>query len=337
MDLSKINDILKDQPKYRLTQIKKIVFQDLVDDWSKALTLPLDLREKLNDSCPLNIDSQIFSTPDHKIQKALITLSDGQKIEAVLISHQDRSTVCVSTQVGCPLGCSFCATGQMGFVRNLTSWEIVSQVILFSRLLQKNHQKITNVVYMGMGEPFLNYDHFLDSVKILNDREGLNLGQRHISVSTCGITTGIDKLASSGLEINLAVSLHAPKDLLRSQIMKINNQYPIKQILSSVDHYLKITHRKVMFEYLLLDNINDFPKQAFELADLLKSRLCMVNLISYHQTGVYQPSSKAKMVKFQNLLLRQGLEVTIRESFGENIQAACGQLAIKHTVITSRV
>ncbi|OGY42305.1 MAG: 23S rRNA (adenine(2503)-C(2))-methyltransferase [Candidatus Buchananbacteria bacterium RBG_13_36_9] len=331
MELEKLNKILKSEPTYRLKQVYAAIFQDLIDDWQKASNLPLALRGKLNQEFPLEIKAKIFETKAKESQKALLTLSDNAKIETVLLKHEDgRNTVCVSSQVGCPLGCLFCATGKMGFERNLNSWEIISQVLFFARQLKKTGERVSNLVFMGMGEPFLNYDNVLAAIKILNDKDGLNIGARHISISTVGITEGIKKLASEPLQINLAISLHAPNNELRSEIIPYNEQYPIKSILKIVDFYLKKTNRQVMFEYLMIKDYNDSEEQAEELVEILKllpKSLYVINLIAYNPTQGFKSSPAEKIKKFKEILSKNKIKVTERYRFGRDIKAACGQLA----------
>ena len=209
MNLENLQMILSGQPKFRFKQAWKAVFVDLVSDWNDNTTLPLALREVLNEECSLEINAEIFDSEKSESIKALLTLEDGQKIETVLLRHKDgRNTVCLSSQVGCALNCMFCATGKMGFKRDLTVSEMVVQVLLFSRYLKEKgaERKITNIVFMGMGEPFLNYDNVMDAIKILNDKEAFNIGARHISVSTAGIIEGINKFANEKMQINLAIS-----------------------------------------------------------------------------------------------------------------------------------
>ena len=329
MDFKKFQKLFESEPKYRLNQAQKSLFQDLIKNWQEAIGLPLALREKLDKEFPINIPAEIFIAKDKNTVKTLITLEDGLKVETVLMRHKDtRNTVCISSQVGCPMRCSFCATGNMGLKRNLTDWEIATQVLLFARLLKKENDTINNVVFMGMGEPFLNYDNVLQSIKVLNNKDGLRLGARKFSISTCGITEGIDRLANEPLEINLAISLHAPNDQLRSKIMKINNQYPINKILSSVNIYIAKTNRKVMFEYLLLKGVNDSVENARQLAKLMNHKLYMVNLIRYNPTQGFMASNQMTIDQFKKILEKEGIEVTQRYSFGQDIQAACGQLAI---------
>lgn len=342
MDLTKLNEVLTKEPSFRLAQARRAVFQDLIEDWQEAKTLSLALREKLNDRCPLKIDFEASVSDDGKTIKTLITLKDGLKIETVLMRHKDnRNTVCVSSQAGCPLACVFCATGKQGFKRNLNSMEIIEQVLFFGRYLKAKQAKVTNIVFMGMGEPFLNYDNVLEAIKILNNKNGFNLGARHFSISTVGIPEGIKKLSGEKLQINLAVSLHAPEDELRSKIMPINKKYSIKEVLMAVEEYIKKTKRRVMIEYVMIDGVNDSDECAKNLALLVRGRLCFVNLISYSftrqkcdaylggQAGIFKPSSPARIKIFKEILEKKGITVTQRYRFGQNIKAACGQLAGK--------
>jgi 23S rRNA (adenine2503-C2)-methyltransferase len=242
--------------------------------------------------------------------------------------HEDgRNTVCVSSQVGCPLGCLFCATGKMGFKRNLTSDEIIEQVIFFDRYLKPEGQKVTNITYMGMGEPFLNYDNVLQSIRILNDKEYFNIGARSISVSTAGIIEGIKKFSEEGLQVNLAISLHAPNDKLRKYLMPIDKKYPLEVVLKAVDDYIKKTNRQVMFEYVLIKGVNDSREQAEELSKLMNKKLYYLNLILYNATGVFKPSTTQRVEKFKEILKKNKIIFSQRYRFGDDIQAACGQFA----------
>jgi len=332
MDFKKIEKVLEKEPPFRLKQIKKAVFQDLIENWNKATTLPQDLRQKLSEACPISElkPEKTLTSEDNQTVKALFRLKDNSKIESVLMRHRDdRRTICVSSQVGCAMGCQFCATGQQGFKRNLTSSEIIEQILFFARLLKKNKEKATNIVFMGMGEPFLNYDNVIETIKILNDKDGFNLGSRHISISTAGIIEGIKKLSQEKLQVNLAISLHAPNNNLRSKLMPINKKYPIEKILATVDNYIKKTKRKVMFEYLMIDGVNDSFEQSEELAKLLKKTLYFVNLISFNPVAhsQFKPSPGWKIKKFKEILEKNGVVVTQRYRFGQEIKAACGQLA----------
>ncbi len=328
--------ILKDEPAYRLKQAQKAVFQDLIEDWRQASGLPKELREKLNRLRPLSIKADFFISKDKKNVKALIELKDGLKIEAVLMRHQGgRNTVCLSSQVGCPLACAFCATGKTGFKRNLLPEEIVSQTLLFSRYLKKENQKVNNLVFMGMGEPFLNYNNVLEAIRTFNDKDGFNLGARHISISTVGIIEGIKKLSQEKLAVNLAISLHAPNDKLRAKLMPVAKKYHLAAIFKAVDYYIKASNRRVMFEYLMIKNLNDSLRQAEELAKLMKKPLYFVNLIRYNQTvgydltGIFTPSLPKTINQFKQVLEKRGVATTQRYHFGSEINAACGQLAAR--------
>jgi 23S rRNA (adenine2503-C2)-methyltransferase len=325
--LENLKEILKNEPKYRLKQAEEAVFKNLIGDWQKATFFSLELRQKLDKFCPLFINAETLISKTEDNIKTRITLEDGVKIESVLMRHKDsRNTVCVSSQAGCSLACEFCATGKMGFKRNLTSSEIVEQVIFFSRLLKKENKKVTNIVFMGMGEPFLNYENVVEATKILNNKNGLNIGARHISISTVGIIEGIKKLSQEKLQVNLAVSLHAPNDKLRNQIIPSNTG--LKNIFKSVDEYIKKTKRQVMFEYLLIDNINDSDECALELAKLMKKPLYFLNLILYNSTGDFKPSSTQRVTAFKNILKKEKINFSQRYRFGQDIKAACGQFAI---------
>jgi len=345
--IEKIDEILKEEPAFRVKQVKKALFFDLIENWQEATTLSKDLRQKLADAYPIPEIKleKVLTSKDGQTAKALFTLGDGLKIETALMFHEDeRQTVCVSSQAGCAMDCQFCATGQQGFKRNLTTIETLGQVMFFARYLKKQSNKVSNVVVMGMGEPLLNYENVLESIRILNDKDGFSLGARHISISTCGITEGIEKLAKEPLQINLAVSLHAPNNELRNKLMPINKRYPIEKVLAAVDDYIKKTKRRVMFEYLLIDGVNDSEAQAEELGKLLVHALrsgnqknfarddrgfYFVNLISFNSTGhaEFRSTPGWKIRKFKEVLETLGVSVTQRWRLGKEIKAACGQLA----------
>ncbi len=277
------------------------------------------------------MESEVITADDGKTAKAVIHLDGGVVIETVLMRHRGgRNTVCVSSQAGCPLGCDFCLTGQRGFTRNLTAGEIVGQILLFARILKLEGERIRNVVFMGMGEPFLNYDAVMEAIRIMNDPEGLKIGGRRISISTIGIVKGIKKLAREPIQVNLAVSLHIPDDRLRSRLIPVNKEHPIRDVLEVVSGYIEKTRRKVMIEYLLLDGINDSPDDAEKLIVLLKrslKNLYYVNLITYNPTGKYRSPPRHRIEKFQKTLEDANITVTLRHRFGREIKAACGQLA----------
>jgi len=359
MDLSNLEKILENEPGYRLKQAKEAVYKNFISDWSEATFFAKDLRDKLNKECPLEIKADILvsrpkgarlaspageAAKNSDCVKTRITLGDGLMIEAVLMGHKDgRNTVCVSCQVGCPLGCAFCATGKMGFKRNLMVDEILEQVIFFSRYLKNitlseaegSAIRVTNVTFMGMGEPFLNYDNVLSAIRILNDKNYFNIGIRSISVSTAGIIDGIKKFSKEGLQANLAISLHAPNDELRKSLMPIDNKYPLGDVLRAVDEYIKKTNRKVMFEYLLINGVNDYEENAEELSVLMRKKLYFLNLILYNKienfsaqggpASGWEPSTTRNVEKFKSILEKNKIAFVQRHRFGDDIQAACGQ------------
>lgn len=336
MNLEKLEEILKEESPYRLKQVKKALFFQFIKNWDEATVLAKTLREKLRENCDLEIHAKDFISKDDRTTKAAITLSDGSQIETVLMQYAGRNTVCISSQVGCPMGCAFCATGKMGIKRNLTKWEIVEQVLHFAR-----QYPISNVVVMGMGEPFLNYDNVIAALKILNDKDGFNIGVRHLSISTCGIVSGIKKLSEEDADFNLAISLHASNNKLRDKLMPVNKQYPIEKLLAAVDEYVAKKGRKVMFEYLMIKGINDNERDAKELAVLLHKPLYFVNLIPYNPTGLprqsgavaggFEPSDTKTVQRFKTILLESGIRATERFRFGQDIEAACGQLVGKRS------
>lgn len=336
MNLDNLSEVLANEPKYRYSQVNKFVYSDFISDWSEATSLGKDLRETLAEFCPLEIKAQIVPSSEADSKKALITLEDGEKVETVLIaqgqskksSSEKRYTVCLSSQVGCPLACTFCATGDGGFSRNLSAAEMVSQVVFWGRHL-KGRGKVDNIVWMGMGEPFLNYEEFIKAAKFINNPETLNIGARRLSVSTSGIIPGIKRLSGEKMQINLAVSLHAGNDSLRQRLMPFAAQHSIEELLKAVDAYISKTGRRVMFEYLMLKGINDSPTDARNLAKLLRRPLYFLNLIPYNDTGAYQASSKETMEAFQKILEEAGITTTLRHSHGSDIGAACGQLSHK--------
>ena len=335
MNLSAISNIIDTEPKYRAEQIKRAIYVDCIENWDEAEWLPKKMRETLEKNSSLDIDAEIFEDDDGSAVKALIRLTDGRRIETVLMRHTDgRNTVCVSCQVGCPMACAFCATGKMTLLRSLDAGEIVEQVLFFSRYLKKKDARVSGVVFMGMGEPFSNYDNVLDAVRIMNDHDGLNIGARHISISTCGIIDGIQRLASEPLQVNLAISLHAPNDPTRRSIMPVARTHTVAELLAAVDDYIEKTHRKVMFEYLMIGGVNDKDEHAHELAELMKGRLCMINMIAYNSTGMFKSATKSRMLYFKDILEQAGVPVTIRYRHGRQVKAACGQLVTKHDDIT---
>jgi 23S rRNA (adenine2503-C2)-methyltransferase len=342
MNLENLLKILKKQGQsaYREKQIKKSVYVRLINSWDDATDIPEKLRELFKKEIPLSSLVEVSKKNDDNTTKLLFKTHDNNFIEAVLMRHipntksqkddvKGRNTICISSQAGCPMNCTFCATGKLGFKRNLSSEEIIDQVLEFARLLKKENQKVNNIVFMGMGEPFHNYDNVISAIKILNDKDGFNLGVRHISISTCGIAPAIKKFADEETQVNLAISLHAPNDKIRSRIMPVNKAYNLEKLFEAIDYYIKKTNRKVMFEYVLIAGINDSDENARELAKIMQKKLYHINLIKYHDTGSFKSSSKKQQQRFFDILKKEGVSVTFRISFGENISAACGQLAAK--------
>lgn len=334
MNLIALGEALRDRKEkpYRLEQAKQAYYVSLGTSWEDVTSWSKQLREEVSAIIPWDTMTcnQVQESAQGDTIKFLLTCTDGSKIESVIMRHKgDRNTVCISCQVGCPMACAFCATGKMGLTRNLTADEIVEQVIVAARWLQERDAKVTNVVYMGMGEPMNNYEEVMKSVRLLNDPKTFALGVRHISISTCGIVPGILKLADDPLRVNLAISLHAGTDETRSKIMPVNKAYPIKKLLQAVDTYLEKTNRKVLLEYLMLRGINDTREEAKALARLVqhKKHLYHVNVIKYHDTGVFTHTEEDGRVQFVEWLREEGVQVTHRRTFGEDISAACGQLA----------
>ncbi|MFH0927874.1 MAG: 23S rRNA (adenine(2503)-C(2))-methyltransferase RlmN [bacterium] len=334
MDFLKLQTILTErkEPAFRQKQVRNALFVELIEDWDKATTLSKELREVLKQVVPIS-SLEILSQHRSKrgdTRKVTFLLDDGLIIESVLMEHfGDRNTVCVSSQAGCPMACAFCATGKLGFKRNLRVDEIVDQVMHFARQLRTEDRRVSNVVVMGMGEPFHNYDNVLAALRILNHKDGLNIGARKITISTCGIVPGIERLANEPEQFNLAISLHAPIDSIRSKIMPVNLAYPLNKLMRALRDYIKKTNRKVFVEYVMLKGVNDSLDLADDLADLLGKDLFQVNLIKYHQTGSFAPTEVLERNAFKERLEEHGIITTHRVTFGEDILAACGQLAGK--------
>ena len=349
MDNKKLEQFLEqnNQPKFRLGQIQKAIFQDGVSSFSEITTLSKDLREVLEKEIKiLSFEvEKVLVAKNKSSMEALLKLNDGKFIESVLISPKPGTwSVCVSCQIGCPIGCRFCATGKMGFKRNLTAEEITDQVLFWRQYLQKNlkfkisNLKLTDVVYMGMGEPFLNWNQVSESIRILTDKKLFGFGSRSISVSTAGIAEGIEKMTKEFPQVNLAVSLHFADDEKRGQYMPINKKDNTESLKKALQKYFEISKRKVFLEYIMLAGINDSAQDAKMLADYIysigKLQLLHVNLIRYNATPEtiaenMQPSSKNQTQFFKNELEKRHINVTIRKSLGEEIQGACGQLAGK--------
>jgi 23S rRNA (adenine2503-C2)-methyltransferase len=324
------------QPLYRARQIWQAAYRDLVASFDDITTLGKPLRAQLGQALSLSTLTPAVSlrSSDGQTRKTLFHLSDGLAVETVLMSYdhdatKSRQTVCISSQAGCALGCVFCATGQMGFGRNLTAGEIVEQVLYYARVLKAEDDSLTNVVVMGMGEPFLNYEATLAAIDRLNDPEGFNFGERRITVSTVGIVPAIERFAAEHRQVNLAVSLHAATDKLRSRLMPINHKYPLSALIPALRQYTELTHRRVTFEWALIRGVNDLPEQALKLADLAAGLLCHVNLIPLNPSQGYgeAPSTTEQVAAFKAVLDQRGIPCTVRVRRGVDIHAGCGQLA----------
>jgi 23S rRNA (adenine2503-C2)-methyltransferase len=331
---------LEGLPAYRVRQIWHGAYRDLAASYDEITTLPLDLRARLAGSLPFPTLVPVEETESREAdaRKTLFRLHDGETIESVEMLYPDRATVCVSSQVGCPIGCPFCSTGQSGFVRNLRPGEIVEQVLFSSRHLRRQGRGVSRVVYMGMGEPLLNYDATMQSIRILHDERGIGLGARSFTVSTAGIAPAVDRLAEEGLQVNLAISLHAADDQTRDLLVPINRRYPIASLLAATRRYIEKTNRRVTFEVALIDGVNDSDSKADAVASLLSGLLCHVNLIPYNETpdSAARPSPPERVRAFVERLERRGLPVTVRNSLGTDIRAGCGQLRARKSEEASR-
>ncbi|MBD3156923.1 23S rRNA (adenine(2503)-C(2))-methyltransferase RlmN [Candidatus Peregrinibacteria bacterium] len=320
--------------EYRANQIFKDVFHNGIDTYDEMTTLPAYVKDFVKENVPIySIVPHTENNSDNgNTHKVLFTLEDGNTIEAVLMRFEDgRNTVCVSSQVGCAMNCRFCATGTLKFKRNLTYEEIADQVLYFAVKMKKEGQRVNHVVYMGMGEPLLNYKQVEKSIDLLRDKTALHIGSRNITVSTCGIVPEIKRFSNDFQQVNLAVSLHAPNDRIRNTIMPVSKQFPLENLMDACREYTEKTHRRITFEYVMLHDINDGEKEAHELARLLRGMLCLVNLIPYNETAIkkIQGSSSKRINTFKSILESNGIQVTKRVSLGQDIDAACGQLARK--------
>ncbi len=322
------------QPSYRAGQIYEALTRGLATDFAAVTTLPLRLREQLAERLsPLSLtEVETRAAARGTARKTLFQTADGHPVEAVLMLVTGRATVCVSAQVGCAVGCAFCASGRLGLRRDLTAEEMVDQVLHFARVLRdEGDRRVTNVVFMGMGEPFHNYDETLRACRLLNDPKGFGLAARGISVSTAGVVPGMDLFAAEPMQLNLAVSLHAATDELRDRLVPLNRQYPLDAVFAACERYVKATRRKLMFEYVVLRGVNDTPAQAAALAQRLRRPLYHLNLIAYNETGgEFSRPAPGEMEALRARLERAGVSVTVRNSPGGDIEAACGQLALRH-------
>lgn len=314
------------QPQFRGKQIFEWIYRG-AESFDDMTNLPKDFRQRLSAAAEVgNIKiSEKYVSKIDETRKYLLELSDGNFVESVLMKYEYGYTICVSSQVGCKMGCKFCASTLNGWSRNLTPGEIVAQVLCVQKDLG---QRISNIVMMGIGEPLDNFDNVLKFIELVNAPGGLNIGQRHISLSTCGLADKIRVLAEKKLQITLLISLHAPDDERRSQIMPVNNRFSIAELMDACDFYIKETGRRISFEYTLISGVNDNLQEADRLSDLLKDKLCHVNLIPVNkvdETG-FKKSDRTKIEGFKKRLEKRGIAATIRREMGSDINAACGQL-----------
>lgn len=340
MQIKKIKEFLdaNSVPAYRLKQIMKAIYSDSIDSFLDITTISKDLRQKMSEEIKMlsfEVD-EVLASDTKESFKARLKLADGNFIETVLLKQKDSWSVCISSQVGCAMGCRFCATGALGFMRSLTSEEITDQVLFWKQYLKKNSldNYLTSIVFMGMGEPFNNYKEVKRSIEILTDETVFNFGMRHISVSTSGLPAGIKQLAKDFGQINLAISIIVADDAKRSHLMRVNEQFDLGEIKKALDVYFKTTNRKVFLEYIMFKDFNDSIEDAENLIKFVKSNmrpdLLHVNLINYNtSSGDFLPSDREVVVKFKDYLTKNRVSATVRRSLGEEIKAACGQLAGK--------
>lgn len=318
------------EKSYRAEQVFKWLYQEEVTSFDDMTNLSLELREKLKKEFTLN-NFKILKKQESVdgTKKYLFDVLDGNAIETVLMEYHHGKTICVSSQIGCKMGCKFCASTGIKFIRNLTSGEIVEQILAVQR---DEKTKISNIVFMGIGEPLDNYDNVLKAISILNNPKGLNIGARHISISTSGIVPKIYELADRDYQFTLSISLHATNDEKRSKMMPINNKYNIEELMKACKYYIKKTNKRISFEYALAKDNNDNLEDAKELVKLLKGMLCHVNLIPINkiENGQYIKSTNENIIKFRDYLNANGITATIRRELGSDIDAACGQLRRKN-------
>jgi len=329
LTLSELTDRLIEmgEPKFRAKQIYEWLHKKHVMSFSEMTNISSKFQQKLADVFYINslkISKKLVSKIDNTV-KYLYELLDGEFVECVLMDYHHGTSICISSQVGCKMGCTFCASTIAGYVRNLTPSEMLDQIYCSAR---DSGRKISSVVMMGIGEPLDNFENVLRFLELVSDENGINLSLRHLSLSTCGLVERIYDLAEHRLGLTLSVSLHAPNDEIRSRTMPVNRRYPVDTLLKACRYYAEQTHRRISFEYALIHGVNDSEKDAKELASRLKGLLCHVNLIPVNrvvETG-YRSSDQSSVIRFQNTLLKLGINTTVRRTLGADINAACGQL-----------
>lgn len=329
LSLNELEQALADigEPKYRAKQIFQWLHKKYVNSFDEMLNLSKDLRQKLKENYYIScsaIEKKLISCYDSTV-KYLFSLNDGEYVEAVLMSYHHGYSACISTQAGCKMGCTFCATGQGGFRRNLTAGEMLSQL----QTMEKDRGvRISNVVLMGMGEPLDNFDNVVRFLRLVSSADGMNIGMRHLALSSCGLADKIRQLAELKLQITLSISLHAPNDEIRNRTMPVNKRFPIDELLSACREYIEKTGRRITFEYAMIDGVNDSLDCARQLASRLRGMLCHINLIPVNEvdkTG-YKKSGKKSLNAFCAYLNNHGITATIRRTLGSDINASCGQL-----------
>ncbi len=333
LTIKKIEEVLLNlgEKKYRAAQIMDWLYVKRVSTFSEMSNLSKELIEKLEKEYCFDKVEIIKKQEDTDVSKFLFRLSDGNLVEAVLMNHDYGNSLCVSSQVGCNMGCKFCESGRLKKVRNLEASEMVLQILKVEEVIKK---RISHVVVMGIGEPFDNFDNLVSFIEIINYQKGINLGSRHITVSTCGVIPKIYEFSKLPYQVNLAISLHAPTNEIRDKIMPINKVYKLDDLMKAIEDYLKAQNRRVTFEYIMLEGINDSPLCAKKLADLIRGMNAYVNLIPYNETEniSFKRTEKKKILEFYDILKKEKINVTIRREFGGNIDAACGQLRAKGEV-----
>ncbi len=313
------------EKKFKAVQVFEWLYKKRISTFDEMTNIKKETLEQFEKDFTMQGITLVTKTEGKDVIKFLFELSDSNKVEAVLMKHDYGNSLCVSTEVGCNMGCAFCESGRLKKVRHLETHEMVLQILAVEAYIKA---RVSHVVLMGIGEPFDNYENVIDFISIINSGKGIDLGARHITVSTCGIVPKIEAFMQEGKQVNLAISLHAPNNNLRNQLMPINKVYPIEQLIEVLKKYIEKTNRRVTFEYILLENVNDTDACALELVELLKGMNCYVNLIPYNETShiEFTKSSKETIMRFYDILKKNQIQVTIRKEFGRKVMAACGQL-----------
>lgn len=325
--LSELKEYLKEnnEKEFKAIQIYEWLYKKRIKSFDEMTNIKKETIELLKQNFEIKRLEIITKQESKDVCKYLFKLKDDNKIEAVLMKHDYGNSLCVSTQVGCNMGCAFCESGRLKKVRNLNAYEMVSQIL---QVEEDINLRISHIVLMGIGEPFDNYENVIKFIDIINEPKGIDIGARHITVSTSGLVPKINEFANNSKQVNLAISLHAPNNKIRNEIMNINKAYPVEMLIKAVKEYINKTNRRVTFEYIMLDKINDTKECALELSNLLKGINCYVNLIPYNETShiKFKASTKEQIMKFYDILKKNNINVTIRKEFGRKVSAACGQL-----------